>query len=94
MQDQPKKKVSSGPEQGKFEEAKEGEEGMTRHDGIVDFTKDQNAQMKGLQGTLKFKVIKQRAPKSGGTGAQEDDDEVIISHLIKPKLSVEFKGQE
>ena len=93
LKEQPKKNVSSGPEQGKFEEIKEGEEGATRHDGMVDFTKDQSAQMKELQGTLKFKVLKQRAPKSGGTGAEEDYDEVIISHLINPKLSVDFNGQ-
>ena len=39
-----------------------------------------------------FKVLKQRAPKSG-TGAEEDEDDVIISHLIKPKLDVKYLDQ-
>ena len=49
--------------------------------------------MKELQGTLKFKVLKQRAPRCGGTGAEDDDDDIIISHLINPKLSVNYKNQ-
>lgn len=93
----PKKNTTSGPEQGKFEEMKEGEENMTRHDAAADFAKDQNAQMKELQGTLKFKILKQRAPKAagGGTGAafEQDDDDVIISHLINPKLTVDYKDK-
>ena len=87
------KKQYMGPEQGKFEEVKEGEEGKTRHDGKTDFKKDVNVQMKELRGTLKFKVLKQKAPKSGGTGAEDDDGEIIISHLINPKLAVDYKSQ-
>lgn len=52
------KKQYLGPEQGKFEEMKEGEEGKTRHDGKTEFKKDINVQMKELRGTLKFKVLK------------------------------------
>lgn len=38
--EQPKKKEVAGPAQGMFEEAKESEYGITRHDAKVDFTKD------------------------------------------------------
>lgn len=44
--------------------------------------------MKNFRGTLTFKVLRQRAPKSGDTGGDED---IIISHLIKPKMHIEYK---
>lgn len=48
--------------------------------------------MKELQGTLKFKVLKQRAPKSG-TGDEQDEEDVIISHFISPTFKVEYYDQ-
>lgn len=48
--------------------------------------------MKEFKGKLKFQVLKQRAPRTDGTGGDYDgDSDVIISHLIKPKLHVEYK---
>ena len=49
--------------------------------------------MKELHGQLKLKVLKQKAPNTGGTGADDEDDRIIISHLINPNLKVNYKSQ-
>lgn len=49
--------------------------------------------MKELQGILKFRVIKQRAPKSG-IDVEEDEDDVIISHLINPEINIKYMDNQ
>lgn len=85
----------TGPEQGQFEEVREGGK-KSRHDDVYKSNKEISEMMKELKGTLTFKVLKQRAPKVGDTAGGagfDNEDEKIISHLIHPTLDIKYKDK-